>query len=71
MTKEEFLSLNEKEQRTIVNGVLAERGHVYMFDHPFTHESNYALRYITINDNPSRGKWCLRSVRPVDLVCGE
>ncbi|EDA3267941.1 hypothetical protein A4L30_23335 [Salmonella enterica subsp. enterica serovar Bovismorbificans] len=71
MTKEEFLSLSEKEQRTIVNDVLAERGHVYMFDHPYVHENNYGLRRITINENPSRSKWALRSVRPVDVVYGE
>ncbi len=71
MTKEEFLKLEEKEQRSIVNSVLAERGHLYMFDHPFVHENNYGLRRITINENPSRSKWALRSVRPVDVVCGE
>lgn len=71
MTKEEFLALSEKEQRTIVNDVLAERGHVYMFDHPYVHENNYGLRRITINENPSRSKWALRSVRPVDVVYGE
>ncbi|EDT7800707.1 hypothetical protein CCF60_003126 [Salmonella enterica subsp. enterica serovar Berkeley] len=69
MTKEEFLKLEEKKQRSIVNSVLEARGHLYMFDHPFTHEHNYGLRYITINENPSRSKWAVRSVRPVDVVC--
>ncbi|EIC3047305.1 hypothetical protein LAB19_001639 [Salmonella enterica subsp. enterica serovar Manhattan] len=69
MTKEEFLALEEKEQRSIVNSVLEQRGHVYMFDHAFIHEQNYALRFITINENPSRSKWAVRSVRPVDIVC--
>ncbi|EBO4099528.1 hypothetical protein DA215_21165 [Salmonella enterica] len=66
MTKEEFLSLNEKDQRSLVNITLHEKGWrivPYGWDYDFGEEYHDKLMRVDKGD-------CVVPETPLSLVCG-
>ncbi|EAO4370774.1 hypothetical protein EB944_15005 [Salmonella enterica] len=70
MTKEEFLKLNEKDQRSLVNIALREKGWRIMPD-DFPDECEYADCLLMINKGGD--DWHDRKIEtetPLTIVCG-
>ncbi|WP_174491003.1 hypothetical protein [Escherichia coli] len=69
MTKEEFLKLSVKEQKSLVNDMLNERGWKVVETEEYG--TDWHQRIIIINTGGDEWRdWCLRTVTPLSLVTG-
>lgn len=69
MTKEEFISLSVKDQKSLVNQIISERGWRYFSSNQYGEE--WYQRFIIVNQGRKDWRqWSLRTVTPLNLVCG-
>lgn len=66
MTREEFLSLNEKDQRSLVNIALHEKGWRLVPD-DFAYSGEYWDRLLMVNKGDV---YQIETETPISLVCG-
>ncbi|EDZ3225034.1 hypothetical protein GV858_06040 [Salmonella enterica] len=70
MTREEFLSLNEKDQRSLVNIALREKGWRLMPD-DFAYSGEYWDKLLMVNKGGEDWRdWKIETETPLSLVCG-
>lgn len=69
MTKEQFIALSIKEQKSLVNIMLSERGWKVVEEEDYG--TDWHQRIIIINTGGDEWRdWCLRTVTPLSLVTG-
>lgn len=69
MTKEQFIALSVKEQKSLVNTMLSERGWKVVEEEDYG--TDWHQRIIIINTGGDEWRdWCLRTVTPLSLVTG-
>ncbi|ELY4895586.1 hypothetical protein SM618_004636 [Salmonella enterica] len=66
MTREEFLSLNEKDQRSLVNIALREKGWRLVPD-DFAYSGEYWDKLLMVNKGDV---YQIETETPISLVCG-
>ncbi|EMD4231265.1 hypothetical protein VQ237_000990 [Salmonella enterica] len=66
MTREEFLNLNEKDQRSLVNIALREKGWRLLPD-DFAYSGEYWDKLLMVNKG---GEYQIETETPLSLVCG-
>ncbi|EMW0060118.1 hypothetical protein ABIV32_001530 [Salmonella enterica subsp. enterica] len=69
MTKEEFLALPVKDQKSLVNEVIHSHGWCYFSCNQYGDQ--WHQRFIIVNKGKQEWRqWSLRTVTPLHLVCG-